>query len=222
MLPYAIVRSGFTVARAAPIGVDGDPIELVPFGDLAVACSPNVTRPEVVDADAFLGVIEAIAEVGACLPLRRPTENVSASDLERLIAGGREQLLRRLALVDGCEEWSVRLEMVPGEIRAQNTATGGAAYLEQRRSALAEADGISPNAARLAGELVGASAAWTRTSRLVRCSDGTPALTLLIERAAAEAAIAGVENEARRLGATCTISGPWPAFSFAGSLSIAA
>jgi hypothetical protein len=187
-------------------------------------------------ARAHDDVVRAVAARGAVLPLRFGTVLTGPDAVRRLLRDQRDAVRSALHLVAGCREWGVKVRVLPQhtdprapthEPTAAAPESGpairpasGAAYLMQRRDALAAARHRAEALRRLAGDVHDVLAQHSRAAVNRRGAqedlvlDGaylvpTPEEAGFLSRAAdltAHAADAGTALE---------LTGPWPPYSFA-------
>jgi hypothetical protein len=181
------------------------PLRAVRCGDLWLLAgdAPDSLSETALRAhDAF---VRRIAEAcDACLPARFGAQAASDDELCEAISQRTAELKQALSLVRGREQMTVRVqEAQSSHAPPPLPQSPGARYLEERRrrEALPELDPLR-DAVR---ELV-------RAERVERHETLFASVYHLVDKGCSEryrAAVAGVE------GLRATVSGPWPAWSFA-------
>jgi hypothetical protein len=220
---YAVLESG---ARAAGTGLAGEPLRLVPCGDLAAAVGEMADTPTV-DARTLRGhdtVVRALAEANdAILPARFGCFVKDETALRDALQPRARELGEALCVVRGCEQMTVRVyasdattppppaEPAPGE--PAGAARPGTDYLvsrqreRQRAREVPELDPLRPALSLL-----------VRDERAQR--HRTPPLLAsvyhLIGRGQAAAYQETLARAAASLGGVrVSASGPWPPYAFA-------
>jgi hypothetical protein len=202
---YALVSR----APETATGARGEPLRAVAVEGFAALVGDAPPPLSVESLRAHEAAVRRIADSAeACLPARF---GVSATDEETLRSGlavRAAELLDALALVRGREQMTLRVHGPGAPAPAFAPAAGpGSLYLEERRRArrLPELDPLR----KALGNLV-------RAERVERHSE--PGLLAsvyhLIDRGSAEKYSRAVEKT-RLEGLSVTVSGPWPAWSFA-------
>jgi hypothetical protein len=189
------------------VGASGEPLREVRCGDLRllVGAAPKALSPEALRAHE--AAVRSIAEAcDACLPARFGSGAADDDELRARVEPRAPELLEALSLVRGREQMTLRVQEAALAVPLDPLPRGpGARYLEERRRArrLPELD-----------PLRAAVAALVRAERVER-QEGRGLLASvyhLIDKGTADAyraALATVD------GLRVTISGPWPAWSFA-------
>jgi hypothetical protein len=237
---YALVRPLAATDLDGLFGVRGAPVRQLVAGGLGCLVSTvdiadfgeQALRANLEDLSWLQQVAvehDTVVRAGAArtttAPLRLAT--VCADDdavLERLSRLGRPAL-ELLARLDGREEWGVQLlGTPPGRPAARNAAATGAAYLRQRRSALAERERATAAALQHADavyeHLLGAAVAGERHRPQDERLSGRdrPMLlnaAFLVEHAARAAFRSCLDEIARTLPPDALVlTGPWPPYSF--------
>jgi hypothetical protein len=238
---YGVVPAG-QPAPAVP-GVEGRPVEGVQRDDLVVLLSRvpaerfsrEALHERLEDLDtlealarAHDGVLEAALEAGDVVPLRLATLYASADAVRDLLAEEGERFARALRRVHRKAEWGVKAFAVPRPKDAEARPSSGAEYLARRRAerdrAASQDDELTETLARIHASLADRADAAVLTrpqdrrlsgreeemvlngSYLVGRDDG-PEFAALVRRLGDRGAQAGVALE---------LTGPWPAYHFAG------
>jgi hypothetical protein len=199
------------VARAADPGLARLACAAVRAADrgLAVVAAPAET---VAAAAARVALTADVAgRLGAFLPVAAGASRHDA--LGRWLSREVETLRRGLARVEGCDEWIVTLRRPRPSLAAQSTG-GGAAWLRARAAAeRADAEASADAAAALAP--TAAAVAAIARATLLRSFRGRDVvgvdLAVLLPRGAETA----LRDRLAVAGAPLSLSGPWPAYSFA-------
>ena len=165
------------------------------------------------DPRDFMRAVQVLAEQLPLVPFRAKEDTCDEHALQRTLRAGAERFEQLLSMIEGCDEWSFRLDDVPAAGPHDGQDAGGRAYLRRRQAAFAEADGIAPEAARFTGTLMRAPSSGVRAWRLLD-SGGVAELALLVVRAEVDPTLDHVASRCDALGGSATITGPWPAFSF--------
>jgi hypothetical protein len=236
---YAIADvAGLNVAEL-PSGI-GTGVTAIDRGDLAAVVSEielarleNLSTADIDEgsdlaglARAHDGVVRAVAEQVAVLPLRFATVVPDRDAVVRLLDDVRPAAARQLSVVRGCREFGVR--MWQPESAAQNSTdhepidrkrTSGKEYLAKRRDAL---DAEAKHDQKLRGAVRKTDAAL---SGLARRRESRPAadgkvlseFAYLVADEQQEAFLAEVDRSADSLDANdvrLQLTGPWPPYSF--------
>jgi hypothetical protein len=218
---YAVLDTG---ARAAGTGLAGEPLRIVPCGELAAAVGDMDTAPAV-DARtlrAHDAVVRALAQDAvAILPARFGCFVPDETALRDALQPRANELGDALRLVRGCEQMTVRVygsDAAPAPAAPEPAAHAAAArpgtdYLvgrqreRQRAREVPELDPVRPALSTL-----------VRHERAQR--HGTPPLLAsvyhLIERGQAALYQETLTRAAASLGSVrVSASGPWPPYAFA-------
>jgi len=203
----------YAIAQGAPagsIGAAGEPLRVLELPGMELVCGDPAPP---LSADALRAHEAAVRRIAdrsqACLPARFGAGAGSDDELRALVEARAALLLEALGLVRGREQMTLRV--LGSTARAPSGAGPGTRYLEERRraSTLPELD---PLRSALSG--------------LVRAEQVEPheqpgllaSVYHLIDRGAADGYRRRVESSALE-GLRLTVSGPWPAWSFAPELS---
>ena len=203
----------YAIARGAPreaIGAQGEPLRILARGTLEALCGKP---PPPLSADslrAHEAAVRRIADAAqACLPARFGSSATDETSLSAALAAREAELAEALDLVRGREQMTLRVH--GSSALLPSGAGSGTRYLEGRRRA-----GKLPELEPLRSALAGVVRA-----ELVE-PHGEPGLLAsvyhLVDRGAAETYRRVVETTAIE-GLRITLSGPWPAWSFAPELS---
>jgi hypothetical protein len=227
LLVYGFARSGDARrATAGVVGCVGEPLSAVAHEGLAaivgeVEHAPGA-RLEVLRA--FQTAVTALHERAALVPARFGSIG-EADEVRRVMAGRDTHLHATLDLIEGCEEWSVR---VRGQARGEATGDepavlapagevqAGRAYLRRRKEAFDHADGVSPELVELCRGALRELVGLARATRLEGANGtvGMPGVHLLVPRDE-RGEVGRVFGEAlRAMGGRALLTGPWPAYSF--------
>jgi hypothetical protein len=153
----------------------------------------------------------------------------SSVDRARAEMRGRGAELRRVfARLEGCEEWGVRV--LRGERQKPSTAatkpSTGTAFLAARKQVRDETR-ATISAAATAADAVYESLAEIAADHRRRTSEAPGAIAPLLDaaflvptrrRARFQSAAQKVAQQVSATGAQMTLTGPWPAYNFVGSL----
>lgn len=185
-------------------------------------------------------IVARLASASSVIPLRAFTLFSSAGTLAEYLEGNHNSLSEILALLDGKEEWTIRIELEPSrwsealsrrvealakleaEIAAAST---GKQYLlrrkfdDEKKKAAREAETL------LVDEIEKSLAEETGAPTVVETRASThgsfPQITLLLTRSSRDALAALHEKLSRRYegeGVTLALTGPWPAYTFAAGV----
>jgi len=242
---YAVIPAG-APAPVAPRHVLPDVgVELVRAGPVAAIVSPvpcsAFTTPCDAEATAARGlghhaVVAAAAASGPCLPLAYGALFSSATPLLAWLSARAERLSAALSELGSAAEWTAIVEedsaaheafldTVDAELAAlsatRRTAGAGTAYL---LSCKLDRLRQSKRAERLGRVLADAAAIVASTARLVerRSSDGCAKLTALVRPESAPDLTEGLRSLASSVSGTgiaVALSGPWPAYAYARSIT---
>lgn len=241
---YGLTWNHVASALPASAGVEGAAVEVVPVGRLAMVGSwveesvRSWGLDESGEADlarleplvrAHEGVLEAVLDRGAVLPLRFGRMYRHPDQLRDLMDRRSDAISAALERLEGRAEWGLTLDWDPGH-SAQPTVTdpgdaGGAGYLARRRDQIAAADGAG-RAARDRAHLVHeclAAIADDQVAHPVRRRSGRsrPVVwraSYLVAATRIEAfrqtAAEGLSEAPAELGLSGELTGPWPAYNF--------
>jgi len=219
--PYAILRATDAPVVSELPGADGDRLRFVPRGDLAVIVGAPL-RPDR-DAHAFMDALCRIHDRCPCLPLRLDAPLGGADAAVRLLDAGCDRLRRLLDRVEGCDEWSIRVEPLPHSLLERKPpmsetgpepepGAGGRGYLEQRRRQMAADAGLAPGVCEVIAGLAQRLARVSRDTRAIPMADGAGSLALLVQRR--RPVEDWFRSAAEDCPSPCALTGPWPPFSF--------
>ncbi|HKO54986.1 MAG TPA: GvpL/GvpF family gas vesicle protein [Thermoanaerobaculia bacterium] len=186
-------------------------------------------------------VMAALMRGGTIVPLRAFTLFRSESSLHEWLRGEREQLTKTLERLDGKQEWTLRIELDPqkwsdalvGRVEALRalaaeieTAGAGKAFLlrkkldEARRQASREAE--QQLVAEVEREVLERMACESVAESRERREGAFPQINVLINRDE-ESRLQELRDElAQRYeseGVTLALTGPWPPYTFAGTMN---
>jgi len=216
---YALV--GAEPAGPPGTGVAGEPLAVVRCGGLLavageIAARPAVTAEALARHDA--AVRHLAAQVPALLPARFGECLPDAGALAAALLPRAPEIVRALALVEGCVQMTLRVfgppnppEEAPAGAELPPGAGPGARYLAARRRA------ASPGLPEIAA-LRQALQPLLRAERVERHATGDLLATAhdLVGRGEAADYLRIVEALAGELaGRKVTVSGPWPPYAFA-------
>ena len=204
----------YAIAQEAPqggLGARGEPLRVVSLAGLDLVCGDG---PPDLSADALRAheaAVRRIAEAApACLPARFGAGASDEAALTKAVADRQAELLEALRLVRGREQMTLRVHGASFFAPRPTAGGPGTRYLEERRRSRALPE-LDPLRAALAGVV--------RSERVERHAE--PGLLAsvyhLIDRGSAgryQELIAATTLEGLRL----SVSGPWPAWSFAPEL----
>ena len=198
---YAIVTS----APAGATDPEGAPLRPVQAGALialAGAPSPGVT-PEALRAHE--AVVRKIAEgTDACLPARFGATAEDEAALVRELEQRKDELTSALELVRGREQMTLRVRTSAPAKKAERRRSG-TRYLEERKRAQ-EVPELDPVRTRLRD--------FVRAEKVERASEMLVSVYHLVDRGSAEAYARAIAAQPLD-GLQVSVSGPWPAWSFA-------
>lgn len=180
-------------------------------------------------ARAHHAVLEAAAGRGPVVPMRLATLFASDAGVTGALRERAGEFRRALALISARSEWGVKAHAItpPDPARREDPAAGpGAAYLQRRRAQLAAGKDARARALASARTVYAALGRVAVSSRLYppQAPDlaGQPApmvlnaAYLVADERAGEFAAAVSDLAARHRFVKLTLTGPWPAYSFAG------
>jgi hypothetical protein len=202
----------YAIAQGAPrgaVGARGEPVRIVSRGGLEMVCGDAPPPLSVEALRAHEAAVRRIADAAqACLPARFGSGAADEAALASAVAARVEELVEALELVRGREQMTLRIHGAPAPLLAGGGP--GTRYLEQRRRA------------STLPELEPLRAALGTTIRAERVeSHGEPGLLAsvyhLIDRGSAPQYRRVVEATVVE-GLHVSVSGPWPAWSFAPEL----
>lgn len=218
----------FRHTAEAPLESGGGEVWVVAGHGLAAAASqvregdavPGVSR-----LLAYQQVIEAFHASRAVIPMRYGCILESESALVRLLADHREEYEALLCQLEGMAEmgirvlWKSRQWPPPCEGEVIPSAPG-AAYLARLRKQQASRDGLTPEEARLAGQI---SASLGGVSDRLRTEASTAAEGRLLSLyfLTPKTAVEDFRDRVREMdfpeGTKLLLSGPWPPYNFVSS-----
>lgn len=237
---YAITRAVPRDAFAGVRGIGGSPVRAVPGHGLSGVVSSvdltefgeaplreNLERLDWLErvAREHDAVIRAVGRQVAVLPLRLATVCRDDASVADRLAAQQDTASAALDLVEGRDEWGVKLfRRLDEPVAATLRPASGAEYLQRRRAELQQHAAMDVQAADDAQAIYHELARLAASSRQHRPQDS--ALTgrhdpmvlnaaYLVDRcdeAAFRAAVAQVA--AARPAGTVEITGPWPPYSF--------
>jgi hypothetical protein len=161
------------------------------------------------------------------LPMKMFTMFSTAERAVQDLRGRRRSLLAVFKRIEGAEEWGVRIALDPrpaGDGAARPAAAGGAAFLAAKKAArdrVREAAWAAAEAAEAGFATLDAVArASSRRDDVPAGATAPPLLDAaflvpIARRARFKAAAKAWAATCRRAGARMTLTGPWPAYSFA-------
>lgn len=236
---YAITRPLPESAFAEVPGMLGSPVRVV--SDRGLACVVSTVdladfgeqelRANLEDltwvervSRAHDDVVRSVAALGTTAPLPLATVcNDDASVQQRLRRlGGRGEKL--LSVLDGRDEWGLKLLGRVAQPMAAVAASSGAEYLRRRRDDFANRDELSVAASRRADDVYTFVATSAVAARRHRPQDARlsglarPMLlnaSFLVDRDEADAFRRSIDAVAQALPPdSVQLTGPWPAYSF--------
>jgi hypothetical protein len=181
-------------------------------------------------ARAHHAVIEAFAGRGPVVPMRLATLFASDAGVAGMLQERADELRGALSLISARREWGVKAYAVkpakPAPDPGRPAAGPGAAYLQRRRAQLTAGQDARREA------LASAQAVYAELSRLAVATRLYPpqapdlagqaapmvlnAAYLVADERAREFGAAVAEVSTRHRFVQVTLTGPWPAYSFAG------
>jgi hypothetical protein len=203
----------YAIAQAAPreaVGARGERVRILTQGELEAVCGEP---PPPLSADALRAHEAAVRRIAegaeACLPARFGSCAADEAALSAALSARESELGEALSLVRGREQMTLRLHGALAE--APSAAGPGTRYLEARRRSRALPE-LDPLRAALSGLI--------RAERIEQHTE--PGLLAsvyhLIDRGGSESYRRAVESTPLS-GVRVTLSGPWPAWSFAPELA---
>lgn len=187
-------------------------------------------------------VIEALHRTQSILPARFGSVYPSADDVRAALIEEQDVLLTRIARIEGCDEWGIRLygDLATIQQRADEeqegmrrlredlaSASPGRAYFLQRKLAEERAGAIERFVDELVDEAYSHFARHAKAGQVTRRFSSSRStqdqqsaelsrVTFLVPRQSTEAFIADVRQFVEsQAGLRCESSGPWPPYSFA-------
>ena len=225
-------------ADSLGVGVAGAPVRLLSLPSLQVALSGVPARDFAEDvlpqrledpawvsslAMAHYDVIDRLFGLGAVLPMRLATLFSVPERVVGTVTAAEQRLLAGLDQIDGCAQWTVRVDVRPRRQDDAREATSGADYLrrvgtrDQRRAETTAR--VVEHAAQLHRRLTG----LVRGHQAAE-GEGLPSVAHYLVPVAATPALmtALQETEAADPDAAIDVRGPLPPYSFAPRLDQAA
>ena len=191
-------------------------VETIAAGELAAYVRRDVARAPAPDRESLLRhdrIVFSLMDSGAVLPMRFGSVVREEDEIRALLAERHDELRRRLEHVRGRVEFGVRATW-RSTPPAPGAAPGGHAFmlakLQARSAARWQLDELAAPLAELAAD-----------SRSSLCPSDDTAFTAayLVERAHTGRFEQRVRRAARMADeVTLTLSGPWPPYSFSGSV----
>ena len=217
-------------------------VSLADYGEAALPARLADAPWTAVRAMRHERVVEHFARRAAVVPLRFGTIYLARAGVERMLAERGAELRQLIARLRGREEWGVNVYCARARLLEQivtlsprlrelaaeaRSATPGQAYLLQKKIEALRADEARAETKRAAGEIERAlssvSAAGVRLRVLKdeasEHGDAVAKFAFLVERARfAEfrAAAERLADEYAGAGYKLELTGPWPAYNFAG------
>lgn len=185
-------------------------------------------------------VVAQLAAAADVIPLRAFTLFSSPPAVAEYLEANRNSLSEILSLLDGKEEWTIRIEFDPqrwSEALARRVeslakleaevaaASGGKQYLlrrkfdDERKKAAREAETLLVD--EIEKSLVEETGAPTVVETRQSTGGSFPQITLLLARSNRDALTPLHERLSRRYeaeGVTLVLTGPWPAYTFAAGI----
>lgn len=235
LLVYGLCRDADAVQLcAASTALEGDALSPVRNGLVAGIVGPSLPNDLRIDLGVlrrFQSIVEALHRAGPLVPAGFASALDDEAALQRVLRVRERALVKRLALIDGCDEWTIRVRPPQAPAAAPvspasptgppadptGAAAHGAAYLRARREHYDRAAGIPPGLRELVAGPLALVAALARVHRLEGPSEAVPlpAVHLLVPRESAHRLRAAAVDAERALGSPVLLTGPWPAFNFA-------
>lgn len=218
MYLYALVDAG----PAGPLGqgIAGEPLRLVPHGELAAVVGEIPERPRLERAilERQDAVVRRLAEdCGAILPARFGEAFANEAALAGQLAAREREVAAALELVRGCVQMTLRVFGEPEPLPEPPTAPAGGpgtSYLAARRREAERARSL-PEIAPLREAL----RPLLRAERIERHEAAGPLLGTayhLVPRDQTGAYLATLEAARERIGdRRVAATGPWPPYAFA-------
>lgn len=214
LTPYAIVRAGSQATEYADAA--GRAMRGIDAMGLTLLVGDAIDRAE--HAQSFMHSVAAVHEERACIPVRlgEPIRDERAG--RRLLETGAERLHRVLDRIESADEWSIVVQPPSTaqliETEPVQRSGDGRGYLERRRREHDVASGMCAEVSAVLAELCRAFGPHVRDARTLPGTAGGGSLAMLIARET-DAAAAFRQFTAGAV-LPCTLTGPWPAFSFVG------
>jgi hypothetical protein len=219
---YALAAHG--VGRIGRSGVAGERLRATRIGAIdaivgEVATVPRPTDKNLRTYDRLLSLIWGRSP--AVLPARFGTVVRDRAELEVILADRQETLRSRLQLVRNRAQMTIRIVQGAGD-RGQGSASTrlqagpsdpqsrGRSYLEQRARTAHDVPEFAP--------VREAVRRWVKAERVER-QGNIATIYHLVPRGSAERYQESIRRAARDGGVRLLVSGPWPAYAFADTLS---
>lgn len=214
---YCIRRRGEPPPRDL-CGTDGTPVRLLQEGELGAWVSDGRADADLISIQVHDRIVRAALRTATPVPARFGTVFSDEAAVRRSLRARAEVLLQALDQVDGRVEMGVRvLWELPDPPEAPTVSTGGRAYLETRRRAIAAEEELRRAANQLLDEVDGAlSLERFATSRVVLLEAGVAGtLAHLVHRQAFVEYRAAVQRARSAFpSAELHMTGPWAPYSF--------
>jgi gas vesicle protein GvpL/GvpF len=198
---YAIV----TTVPAGATDPAGTPLRVVKAGSLVALAGPPSPGVSPEALRAHEATVRKIADkTDACLPARFGAAAEDEAALIRELERREAELTAALDLVRGREQMTLRVRTSP-PARKAGRRRSGTRYLEDRRRSQ-QAPELDPLRTRLRGLI--------RAEKIERASEVLVSVYHLVDRGQAEAYARAIAAQPLD-GLEVSVSGPWPAWSFA-------
>lgn len=216
MFPYAIVQDPAILTDDQGLqllGVEGRPLSAWFEHGLAVIVGETAPRTQ---PEAFLDVVAQICELQPAIPTQATDDPMTEQEASRLLCAGRDRFRSLLHIFEDCAEWSIRIDP-PSKPSAETESEddGGRSYLEQKRLEFDRRAGIDATASKQAARFARAFSPIARELKVLAASDGAACVAMLVPASDAGDLTHIFEKAAANAPCPCTLSGPWPPFSFA-------
>jgi len=207
---YALSAGG--VGRLALTGVTGERLRRIRVGAVEAVVGDVARRPRPTEANLrrYDRILTSLwARTPALLPVRFGAVLPDRADLERVLEARHDTLSQRLASVRNRAQMTVRI--LPGTKDPRSPIpdprSSGTSYLRAR----ARASDV-PEFARVRPAL----RRWVRAER-VETRGNVATMYHLVPRSGVQPYRRAIARAARQADVRLLVSGPWPAYAFAGS-----
>ena len=238
-LVYCVLRNVQPVPRVLPAGVEAAPVSFLVDDRLAAAYSvepDDCVTPTVSRATAYARAVDALHRAATVAPFRYGHFFAGPEQVVDLLRVHREEFLRSLEEVQGCDEMGLRilLENRPGlacarpayaapglpAIALASAGGTGREFLEGRRAHYAAEECDDALAAQATTEARGALEGLAVTCRAERsgAAEGRLlSLFFLVRRENVERFRKAFRQLQQETSAKMLLTGPWPPYNFVGS-----
>ena len=155
LLGYCILKAG--PGLELPRGLADAPLAIVEQSGLAIAVSelPALgSAPSMDDVQTFAEVIRRLHEQRTVLPLRYGTAQLTSEQWRRTLEDKKDAIGSVLEVLDGCDEWTIKMAADVTVQSPPSRADSGLAYLSARQAAYREAESLQNRLEDQAGKTV--------------------------------------------------------------------